>query len=173
MGDSRLREDLLTIVLTRALAGPWPQDAKPYFWHWSINSAGQGAFTVESKTNVRDEFPIKKTELFKLSGPQIAAIHRALREARFLQLDSRYGPNIPHPEMMSLTVIMGTEVKQVAYFDPHSFTSSLWTEEIRTKSMPAMQVWLAVCEAVDPDGKSIPEIKRIGEVIRKTATNPR
>jgi hypothetical protein len=167
VGNLLLKDGPLTIVFQQwRMPG---REGAPYDWCWSINSAGEGELTVRTSFKLRPLTKEKTTrQKLVLSGKQLAAIRKVFREERLFNLKGEYGPPIFHGGWSTLTVVVGEHVKQVHFLSSWSWVSH-WERDKDTHKLadmaPAVRIWLAVCEAVDPDGKVLEERKEVAKVI--------
>jgi hypothetical protein len=164
--ERSLRDAPLTIIFRKVSEDPAP--GLPSSRCWSINSAGQGQLTVEFSPTLRQPNPGPRTtrEEFKLSPKTMAALRRALRDARFYHLDQPdgYGPIVVHGGWTTLTVAAGDHVKQVRFNALRLWGSRSARDEM-AEAAPAVRVWVKVCAALDPDGKVFPERADVAKAV--------
>ena len=165
--DSILSKAPLTIVV-RKVHGELPRDGKPYEWTYSLNSAGAGELTIEYGPDV--SVPVRKKptrQKFEVPAEKMDAIRKALRTERFFNLADMDGPRLLHGGWATLAVVAGP----LAATERLSSTDwEHWNWGQRKAAAPAMRLFVAVCEAVDPDGKvftELPGVRRIVADLKK------
>jgi hypothetical protein len=169
VADSILEHVPLTIVFDKVIEFP-AFNGRPYGWCWSINSAGQAELTI-STTAIEGKFKLMRPKSIRkelrLSADQMASIRKALRDARFFQLNKEYGPVYVHGGRSTLTVVAGRLSKSVTYCSSWGWAS--YFKEKRAefrKAAPAIRLWLKICEAVDSDGKVFEEQKAVADLMQ-------
>lgn len=164
--DSILTSAPLTIVFRKV--AELRLNGQPREWTFSINSAGAGELTIEYVPDFSApgrKPPTRKK--FEVPAAKMDAIRAALRAERFFNQADVDGPVIPHGGWSTLAVVAG----------PLSATRQLlspdwghWNGEQQKAAAPAMRVFVAVCEAVDPEGKvftELPAVKRVVADLKK------
>ncbi len=115
VADSILEHVPLTIVFDKVIESP-AFNGRPYGWCWSINSGGQAELTI-STTAIEGKFKLMRLKSIRkelrLTVDQMASIRKALRDARFFQLNKEYGPVYVHGGWSTLTVVAGRLSKSV------------------------------------------------------------
>jgi hypothetical protein len=159
--DSILSDAPLTIVFRKVRE--LPRDGLPREWTYSINSAGGGELTVEYMPDF--SVPARKQptrQKFEVPADKMDAIRKALRVERFFNLADADGPHMIHGGWTTLAVVAG----------PLAATQRLsstdwgnWNGDQHKAAAPAMRLFVAVCEAVDPDAKVFTELPRVKRVV--------
>src|SRR5262245_9546317 len=164
--DSILSDAPLTIVFRKVRERP--RDGLPREWTYSLNSAGAGELTIEYVPDF--SVPARKQptrQKFEVPAAKMDAIRKALRAERFFNLAEADGPHWIHGGWTTLAVVAGP----LAGTQRLSSTDwGQWNGEQHKAAAPAMRLFVAVCEAVDPDGRvftELPDVKRIVADLKK------
>jgi hypothetical protein len=149
----------VTLVFRRVYDDP--PDGRPYEWTYSINSAGTGELTIDYVRGIRESKPPTRQK-FEVSAEKMAAVRKALRDEHFFHPREVDGPVALHSGWTSLTVSAGplTAIKQ---FDSPNW--DYWKGDDLKKAAPAMRIFLAVCDAVDPEGKVFTELGAVKKAV--------
>jgi hypothetical protein len=161
--DSILKSEPLTIVFQKTIEDP--TYSGPYEWCFSINSAGQTELTM----SLLDGLTKRK---FEISATKLAAIRKCLRDEKFVELKNSYGKSVLHGGWSTITVIAGEHVKKtVRYNSTYAWASRLEQGKLN-EAMPALRVWLKICEAVDPEASAFPERRPIVKSLEAMKSTP-
>jgi hypothetical protein len=153
--DSILEDSPITLVFRRIT--PWSGECT-----YSINSAGACERTIHFDPISRD--PKKPTrQKFEIPAEKMTAIRQALRSERFFNLKKVEGLTALDSGWTTLMVSAGS-LTATQHFDSPNWAG--WTPEQKKAAAPAMRIYVAVCDAVDPEGKVFTELPKIKEVVR-------
>jgi hypothetical protein len=157
--DSAMADAPLTLVVRTGGAYPGPPGS-PIEWTFSINSAGAAELTTEYVGTDRNK-PVRHK--FEIPAEKMAAIRKALREERFFHLAKVDGAVGLHARSTWLTVTAGPFTATQTFESP-SWPG--WKGDAAKAAAPAMRVFLAVCDAVDPEGKVFTELPKVKRAVQ-------
>lgn len=158
--DSILADEPLTLVVRNV--GHYPSPGQPLGWTFSINSAGAGELTIDYGHGAPVAGKPSRQKI-EVTVDKMAAIRKALRDERYFHLAEVDGLVPLHAGWTTLTATTGP-LTAIKTFESPSWSG--WTGDQQKAAAPAMRIFLAVCDAVDPDGKVFTELPKVRKVIR-------
>jgi hypothetical protein len=124
--------------------------------YWSINSAGECEETVS--------YLLKKERHRVACSPEsLRALRNVLAGEQLGEIKNSYGPQIMHGGWSKFVIVLGGSTSVTCRLNTPCGAEHSWDKKDLISAMPALRIWLKLCDVVDPKSKVFEERSSLAE----------